>query len=399
MSLPALSTEVVYLLVVVGLFFVPRGLQRVVPSAITCVAIGAVLGQMGFGLFTDDTAMPLLATLGIVSLFLFAGLEVEIDELKRGSRVLLWYLLLQAALLAACAAGVHAVFGLEWRAAILIALALLTPSCGFILDSLAGFGLDASSSYWVKAKAIGTEILALSVLFFTVHAGNPIELALSTGALIALIAILPFLFRLFARFILPFAPKTEFGFVLILGLVCAYATRHLGVYYLVGAFVVGFTAVRLRKRIPEFASDRLMSGIDLFASFFIPFYFFQAGLHLDRALFTWKAIALALVFLLVAIPLRVGAVTLFRRWVLGEPIQEGKRVGLALTPTLVFTLVIADIVHDQFGIDPMIRGALILFALMNTTLPGILLRRQPASTEPRQFEEPTAREAPAEPAS
>ena len=67
------SSEVHYLLVVVGLFIIPRALQRLrIPSAVTCVAIGAVLG-MGFHLFHGDAAIPLLATLGIVALFLFAG--------------------------------------------------------------------------------------------------------------------------------------------------------------------------------------------------------------------------------------------------------------------------------------------------------------------------------------
>jgi Kef-type K+ transport system membrane component KefB len=78
------SEELQYLLVVVGLFLVPRVLQRFrIPSAITCVVLGAVLG-MGFGLFHHDSVVPLLATLGIVALFLLAGLEVDIRRCAVG---------------------------------------------------------------------------------------------------------------------------------------------------------------------------------------------------------------------------------------------------------------------------------------------------------------------------
>lgn len=84
--LRSLSPEVLYILVVVGLFLVPRVLQRFhLPSAITSVGLGAALG-MGLHAFEGDTTVPLLATLGIVSLFLFAGLEVDFEELRRGRR-------------------------------------------------------------------------------------------------------------------------------------------------------------------------------------------------------------------------------------------------------------------------------------------------------------------------
>lgn len=374
---PQLSKEVQYLLVVVGLFIVARVLQRYrIPSAVTCVGLGAIAG-MGFGLFHDDGAVPLLATLGIVSLFLFAGLDVDFSDLRRGFAVTIGHLLLQVILLALVARLLSGMFELEWRPAVLFALAILTPSTGFILDSLAGFGLSETQQFWVKTKAIASELVALAALFVVVQSASASSLGLSTLALAAMILGLPVVFQFFASRVLPHAPKSEFAFLLILALVCAFATRQLGVYYLVGAFVVGVTAVRLRERLPALASDRLTIGIELFASFFIPFYFFKAGLHLQREYFAWQAVLLGLGFVLVVVPLRVTIVAGFRRLVLGESWSDGVRVGMSLVPTLVFTLVLADILRERYALPPHLFGALVVFALVNTALPGFVLRAAP----------------------
>jgi Kef-type K+ transport system membrane component KefB len=371
------TEELQYLLVVVGLFLVPRVLQRFrIPSAITCVTLGAILG-MGFHIFHDDSVVPLLATLGIVALFLLAGLEVDVAEMRRGLRVTLGYLVLQLLLLAGGTWLFVPLFELEWRPALLLALAILTPSTGFILDSLHVFGLSEQQQFWVKTKAIASELVALAALFLVVQSSHVADLAFASVALGAMLAVLPFAFYVFAKRVLPFAPKSEFTFLLILALLCAFITRKLGVYYLVGAFVVGVTAVRLRKRLPELASERLLIGIELFASFFIPFYFFKAGLHLQSSLFGLKAVMLGLAFVAIAVPLRVAIVAGFRSLALGEKKEDSVRVGLSLVPTLVFTLVLADILRERYALPDHLFGALTVFALLNTAIPGFVLRSAP----------------------
>jgi Kef-type K+ transport system membrane component KefB len=372
-----MSEELQYLLVVIGLFIVPRVLQRVrIPSAITCVALGALMG-MGFHQFHGDSAVPLLATLGIVALFLFAGLEVDFEELRRGLRVTLGHLALQTLFLLGGTWLAQRLFAITWRPAVLLALAVLTPSTGFILDSLAGFGLTPQQQFWVKTKAIASELVALAALFIVVQSSSAGLLAASTLALVAMVALLPHVFHVFAARVLPFAPKSEFAFLMILALLCAYITRQLGVYYLVGAFLVGVTAVRLRKRLPVLTSERLVIGIELFASFFIPFYFFKAGLHLEPSYFSPRAIMLGVALVLVAVPLRVVSAAVHRKAALAEPFRSGVRVGLSLVPTLVFTIVLADILRERFALADHLYGALIVFALLNTAIPGLFLRATP----------------------
>jgi len=369
-----MRTEYLYLALVVGLFLVPRLLQRFrIPTAITSVALGAFLG-IRFHLFAGDTTIPMLATLGIVSLFLFAGLEVSFSELRQGAKVVASHLVIQVGLLTLGTALAMQLFRLDVRPAALFSLAIFTPSCGFILDSLTAFGLNDDQRFWVKTKAIASELVALTAMFFTIQSGDVRALGLSTFAIVVLVAVLPLIFLIFAKLILPFAPKSEFTFLVILAFASAALTRHLGVYYLVGAFVVGVTAVRLRKRLPALASARLTSAVELFASFFIPFYFFKAGLHLERHYFTGEALLIGAGLVAVAVPVRIAVVALHRKVTLGESLRGGFRVGLSLVPTLVFSLVLADILHEQYHLPDYLYGAILVFALTNTILPGLILR-------------------------
>jgi Kef-type K+ transport system membrane component KefB len=386
------TQELQYLLVIVGLFLVPRLLQRFkIPSAITCLALGAVLG-LGFGKFHDDGAVPLLSTLGIVALFLLAGLEVNLAELRRGLFITSCYLLVQVLLLSLSTWLSLQLFDLGWRAAFLLSLAIFTPSTGFILDSLSAFGLSPTQQYWVKTKAITSELVALLALLLVVQSTRAQDLALASVALIGMVVLLPIVFQVFVKRVLPFAPKSEFTFLLMLALACAFITRRLGVYYLVGAFLVGVTAVRLRQRIPELASERLLIGIELFASFFIPFYFFKAGLHLRAESLSAKAVMLGLAFAALTVPVRVALVVGLRALTLHEPRREGAKVAWSLVPTLVFTLVLADILRERFDLPDYLFGALTVFTLVNTAIPGLVLRVPPpdfvAPDAPRSTETP-----------
>ncbi|MBI4421017.1 MAG: cation:proton antiporter [Gemmatimonadetes bacterium] len=349
-------------------------LQRYrLPAAVTSVALGAA-ASIGLGWFTDDLTVSLLATLGIVALFLFAGLEVDFVELQREARVLVQHLVIGVAALAVTAVLVQGVLRLPWRPAVLVALALLTPSTGFILDSLPSLGVSDLERFWVKSKAIATELVALAVVFVTLQSTTTRRLSLSALVLAGMILLLPLLFRVFAARVVPYAPKSEFAFLLMLAVLCAFVTRRLGVYYLVGAFVVGIAAQTFRRQLPAIASDRTLHAVEVFASFFVPFYFFSAGLHLRPEDFAVEALLVGGGFLATMIPLRVALVALHRRAVLGETLRAGTRIGAAMLPTLVFTLVIAEVLRDNFAVPRPIFGGLIIYTLANTLVPGFALR-------------------------
>jgi Kef-type K+ transport system membrane component KefB len=371
-----ISPEVAYIVLLFALIVFPRVLVRwKIPTAITSLVLGAAVG-LGLGLFREDATVQLLATLGISGLFLFAGLEVDFDLLTERRRVLLQHVLMRMVALPLMAFGLVSALDLAWRPALLVVLALVTPSAGFILDSLSSSPLDEDQRDWVRSKTIATELVSLLVLFLVMQSATLGQFLVGTAGLAALIVVLPLMFRAFATWIAPYAPKSDFAFLLMLALLAAFITRMLGAYYLVGAFVVGMVAQRFREQLPSMASEHTLHAVEVFASFFIPFYFFNAGLHLEPRHFTLPALGVGVACVAI-LPFRIFLVAAHRRLVLKEPFFTGARVGASLTPTLVFTLVIAEILRDSFGLGPALFGGLVIYALVNTVLPTIVLRTPP----------------------
>ncbi|MGE5175271.1 MAG: cation:proton antiporter [Hyphomicrobiales bacterium] len=376
-----MSPELVYVLLVFALFVVPKVLLRFrIPAAVTELGLGAAAG-LGLGMFHGDATISLLASFGIIALFLLAGLEVDTAALFRDRRVLLQHLAIRTVLIAAGTWAVQAVTGIGWRPACLVSLALLTPSTGFILSSLRSMEVTDKEAAWIKVKAISTELLALLILFAVTQSTSPVRLAVSTAGLAALIVLLPVAFRVFASRVAPFAPKSEFAFLVMLAILCGYATRELGVYYLVGAFVVGWAAGRFRDQYPAVGNDQMFHAVEVFASFFIPFYFFSAGLHLLAEDLTLEALLTAAIFVVAAVPLRALGVTAHRWAALRESFGHGLRIALSMTPTLVFSLVLAEIARDRFGLPPELFGGLVIYALVTTLAPIVVLGIRPPATE------------------
>ncbi len=370
-----MSRELGYLLLIFALMVIPRALQRFkLPAPITCLLFG-IGAMLVLGEHAHDPVVTLLSTLGISSLFLFAGLEVDAQALRRGFWPLLVHLLLRAINLAACTWLGWRFLDLGWQAAGLLALALLTPSTGFILDTLDRLGLNPEERFWVTSKAIAAELMALAVLFFVLLADDPVQLGLSSLAMIGLGLALPLAYLAFARWVIPHSPGSEFSLMVMMGFAAAFVTYKLGVYYLVGAFLAGLVARLLQSRLPRLTSHDTLNGLKLFATFFVPFYFFHAGTEISRDALSFDALGLGLFMTALVVPYRVGMVWLQRRVLFrSEQRPSTLRVSLALSPTLVFTLVLASILHARFAIPDALFGGLILYTILNTLVPSLLLR-------------------------
>ena len=366
--------ELIYLLLIFGLLVIPRVLQRFkLPAALTCLGFG-IWAMLTWGERTHDSVVALMATLGISSLFLFAGLEVDPQELRRGKWPLITHLLIRTGTLALAGWLAWTYLGLQWQAAGLLALALLTPSTGFILDSLERQGLEEEERFWVTSKAIAGELLALAAPFVLLQAGDPQKMAVNSGVLLGMLVVLPLFFVAIGRWVVPHAPGSEFSLLVMVGLVAAYVTYQMGVYYLVGAFIAGLVARLLRTRMPKLASDDNLHAVRLFASFFVPFYFFNAGTKVPPGALTQQALWAGLAMTAAFLPLRIGIVWVQRRLLIGEGPRSSLRVSVALAPTLIFTLVIAGILYQRFDIPEWLYGGLLLYAVLTTLLPSFVLK-------------------------
>ena len=368
----------IYLAVVFGLLVIPRALQRFrLPAPLTCFAFGIIVAGF-FKPLINDSVISYLSTLGIAALFLFAGLEVDLPELRRQLPSLAGNFAVRGLVLVACARIAAVYLHLGWQVDCMIALALLTPSTGFILDMLPYSGLDQTEQSEVALHAVAGEVTAVFLFLVISQADSIKTLFISGGAIALLIAFMPLLFLALGKWVVPYAPGSEFSLLVMVGLICAIITQQLGVYYLVGAFVAGLVARSLNKRIVTLASAENLDAIRLFASFFIPFYFFHNGLGVPSAALVRASLLYGLVLSAFLIPVRLAVVWLQSRFMQHRGHRGSVRVAIALTPTLIFTLVIAEILRENFAVSPPLYGGLLVYASIASILPSLTL---PAFTE------------------
>ncbi len=381
-----MSRELAYLLLICCLMIVPGLLQRLrVPPPLTCFLLGVALilvipGAADHG----DAAVHLLGALGISTLFLYAGLEVDLATLRRAVGPLSAYLLTRVLAVAAVSWLGWRYAGLRWQDATLLSLALLTSSTGFIIDSLERFGLEPEERFWVTNSAISGELLALAIMFGVIKATNPQDLGLASLALLATLIALPLTLVALGRWLIPYAPGSAFSLLIMVGFAAAFVTDKLGVEYLLGAFLAGLFARVLENRVPPFASPDNQRAVKLFSSFFLPFYFFAHGAHVPPAALSVDALLIGLALTAVLVPLRAFAIWA-RRSLMGQgDTRSSLRVAAALTPTLIFTLVLAAILRERGAISDALFGGLLLYAGLNTMLPSFLLRA-PFDVTPSPF--------------
>lgn len=381
-----ITSQLIYLGVIFTLLVIPRAIQRFrIPAPLTCFALGTFVSIVGAE-YSHDPTLGLLATLGISSLFLFAGLEVDVHDLKKGMWLLIVHLLIRCLTLGASVWLGIAYFELSWQVAALLALAIFTPSTGFILESLPSMGLNDDEKFWVTNMAIAGELLALLLLFVVLKADSYESLAISSGMLFLLAFGLPILLMLLGRAVIPHAPGSEFSLLVMVGLIAAYVTKELGVYYLVGAFLAGFAARQLREKMPTLASNENLHAVKLFASFFVPFYFFYSGMKVPGGALLMESVWIGLAITTVVLPLRVAGILVQRLFVHKDLWKSSMTISVALSPTLIFTLVLASILHERYNLNDTLFGGLLVYAALTTMLPALLLKKSVTLDVDRSFD-------------
>lgn len=373
--------ELWFLCIFSGVIIIPRLLLRYkIPLPLTAFLLGLLPAALGYQLTGDyvigEKYWGLMATLGITSLFLYAGLEVDLPALSKEKSRLFLHVVIKMALLMGVALAILYWHPMKVSVAALLALAIVTPSTGFIINTINGLNLNENEKFWVRNKAIASEIVALGIMFIALQTSKPeLEVSLLANdflAIVGLILVLPIIFSFLGKVVAPYAESSEFSFLIMMGLIAGYITKSLGVYYLVGAFMVGLIAVRLKKSIPTMASEKNLEAIRLFATFFIPFYFFVAGTKTPSEVVNSDSLTIGLILLAVSLPIRWLVTWIQRRLSHIETSVSSFRVAVALTPTLIFTMVIANLLFERGEIPVELFGGLIAYGLLNTLIPTIM---------------------------
>ncbi|WP_372651488.1 cation:proton antiporter [Halobacteriovorax sp.] len=367
----SISNDLEYLAIFTLVLILPKLLLRFrLPSGITALLIGILFTTIDPSI-KDDRLFRFLSQIGITSLFLFAGLEVDFEELKSDGKYLSKYILKSLAVILIMVFGLSQFFELSYPSATILALGIFTPSAGFIMNSLHSFKMGEDQEYWVKSKAISKELLSVVLLFIALQGHDIKSMLISLAFFAGLFAFLPFIFKLYFRFISPYAPNSEIPFLVVLSLTAGVVSKELGTYYLVGAFIVGLIGSRFKHKIFKDDEKMLFSALAGFFNVFLPFYFFQAGLKISVGEVTLDSFTLGVIFIVIFVPLRIILTSSSLKYVLKEFINKPYQISLSLMPTLIFGLVAAGALRAKGEVETNLIYALIFYTLISSLLPSI----------------------------
>lgn len=372
MNTVAFSSDMEYLgLFALVLIFPKLFLRFKIPTGITALLIGIVVNQYD-EVIKNDQLFRFLAQIGITSLFVFAGLEVDFKELKQDRVYLSKYVLKWLIVLSFIALGIGTYFKLPFQESLIYALGIFTPSAGFIINSLHSFKVHEDQEYWIKSKAISKEITAVFLLFLAMQGSDLRSMGYSILFYVGLYLILPWMFRFFFRYVSPYAPNSEVPFLIALSLIAGVISKELGAYYLVGAFAVGLIASKFKEEIFKDDENSLFMALSSFFNVFLPFYFFQSGLKISVDNLTLYPFAIAGVLFLIFVPLRIFLIRSSLQRVASDIIKNTYKISLSLMPTLIFGLVISGVLKERGVIQDDLIYALIIYTLISSLLPTII---------------------------
>jgi Kef-type K+ transport system membrane component KefB len=372
----SLTKDLEYLIIFSTVLIFPKMLLKFkIPSGITALLIGCIFGYFDSAIQADQL-FRFLAQIGITSLFVFSGLEVNINEFKEDKDYLIKYSLKSLISLTIITFGLREVLDLSVQNSIILALGIFTPSAGFIINSLHSFKIGEDQEYWVKSKAISKEVISIIVMFIALQSHDLKVMSFSILFFVGLFLILPFVFKFYFKFISPYAPNSEVPFLVVISLIAGVISKELGAYYLIGAFIVGLVGSQFKHKIFKHDEETLFMALSSFFNVFLPFYFFYAGVKLSFSGFTVEALQLGGVFLVIFIPLRLMLNATSIKWMLTDFKKHPYDISLSLMPTLIFGLVIAGILKERNIVSPTIIYGLIFYTLISSLLPTVLFSFQ-----------------------
>ncbi|MCO5167604.1 MAG: cation:proton antiporter [Planctomycetes bacterium] len=380
------------------------------PAVIGEILAGVLLGPTVFGRLAPDLAARVLpreggaalaldgiATVSVALFLLVAGLEVDLQRVRRQGRVALTVSV--TGLAAPFALG----FGIAWWAPTLLGVA---PGADPLISALfLGTALSISAlpviartlldlqlfrtdlGMTIVAAAIVQDLVgwiafALILGLLGVHHGLPIGavIALTLGFAAFSLTVL----RWAVHRALPWvqahasAPAGVLGLSLVLALLGAAATEWIGVHAIFGTFLVG-VAIGDSGHLREHTRRTLEHFV---AVLFAPLFFATVGLRVDFL----GAFDPGLVLLVLALATagKLLGCGLGARWA-GTPPREAWAIGLGMNARGAMEIILGLLALEYGVIDPRLFVALVVMALVTSAASGPLIQRVLRPPRPQRF--------------
>jgi len=333
-----------------------------------------VAGPAALGLVSNDGAFAQLADIGVIVLMFIAGLETDMDTMKKVSLPALAVAAGGVALPFAGGLAIGYGFDLSLRETLFLGAILTATSVSISAETLRELGrLRSKEGTTVLAAAVIDDVLGIVVLafVFSLAGGENAGIAVLKMALF-----LPSALLVGAVFMGPLArlarqhlnPETQLSLVLAVALVYAWAALRLGgVAEVTGAYMAGLLVARTDLW------HQVGHGLNWVAySLFVPLFFVGIGLEADFGSLRadpWLVVSL----LGVAASGKVMGCYVMARLCRFSHI-EALRVGIGMMSRGEVALVVASAGVSAGVVDGALFSSTVLMALATTIATPVLLK-------------------------
>ncbi len=337
---------------------------------------GLIVGPSGLGLVDNLAEISHLAEIGIAFLLFVIGIELKPSRLWQMRRMVFGLGTLQVLITGLALVAVsYYVFGMPFRAAVIIGPALALSSTAFVLQLLndqqllkSTYGRASFSILLLQDLAV-VPLLALVTLLGMpeLSISNDIGLALAESVAILTLVVLfgrYFLHPILHRIALTKIPEVFTASAILMVLGVALIAENIGLSMAMGAFIAGMLMS------DSFYKHQVVSEIKPFRGLLLGLFFMSMGMALNLQLLIEKPMfSVGLVILLISLKVLI----LFPlAYLFGLGRKKSLAVSLVLAQSGEFALVLFSLSLNSGVLDPAIHQQLLLIILLSLLMTPLL---------------------------
>ncbi len=379
---PAHDPVLIFAIVMTTVLIAPLLAEKLrLPGIIGLIFFGVILGPHVFNILEKDRAIDLLGKIGLLYIMFQAGLEINLDEIKRNKHLSINFGIMTFLIpLVLGTVGAFYILDMSLPASILLASMFSSHTLlTFPIVSRMGLAKKKSVTATIGGTII-TDTLAFLVLatIAAIHTGQVsaifwiklISFSIVYSSIV--VVLLPKVTTWFFRRFFTESGVEDYVFVITALFVSAHFSHVIGLEPIIGAFLAGLT---LNPLIPE--KGLLMNRIQFVGnSLFIPFFLISVGMLIDPVvLFTNKsAILVSVVMIVIALFSKDLAARLFSKLARFSKNERGLIYGMSVNQAAA-TLA-AVLVGYNIGIftEAILSGTIMM--IVATSLVGSIMTQK-----------------------
>ncbi|MGX7060137.1 cation:proton antiporter [Vagococcus humatus] len=350
------------------------------PAVVGSLLVGILLGPAMLGVIEESQLIHLFSEIGVILLMFLAGLESDLQTLKKFFKPSLLVGLLGVGVPFVVFTSFSKLFGYDTGAALFIGLIFGATSLSITIQVLKELHfVRTKEGSVIIGSAILDDIIVIILLNLVLTSIGPTSTSIvSILGLLGKNLLFFVLIYLFNRFVLPLllkglkkvkAPEKNTAFALAFAFILSYFAQMIGMSDIIGAF---FAGLMLSQTKIAHQVERKIESTTL--AIFAPVFFVSIGLNLN-----FKGMGNQIVFIVVFSILAV--LTKFLGGYLGGRLNGFNResssiIGTSLISRGEMALILVSLGLSKNLITQEVYGAIVLVVIVSTIVAPILLKKQ-----------------------